>query len=206
VPEHQPPSGRTSTDRPLLLDLFSGAGGAAMGYARAGFHVFGVDKDPQPHYPFEFHRGDAIHALYVVLAGDFEPDVIHASPPCQAYSDLQKQNKRDYPALIEEVRELLEDTGLPYVIENVDGAPLRDPVTLCGTMFPGLRVIRHRLFEANWPLVAPPHRRAGIRSCSPTTSARPTTGSSTRTPRSCRSQAAVTARSSTPATRWASAG
>jgi DNA (cytosine-5)-methyltransferase 1 len=85
---------------------------------------------------------------------------VHASPPCQAWSDLQKQNKREYPDLIGPTRELLDAwlwDGVPYVIENVEGAPLRSPVTLCGTGFPGLRVIRHRQFETNWPLAQPPH-------------------------------------------------
>lgn len=132
--------------RPKLLDLFCGAGGAAMGYHRAGFDVYGVDIDPQPNYPFWFQRGDA---LTFDLSGF---DAIHASPPCQGYSDLQKQNKRLYPKLIEPIRDRLVETGLPYVIENVEGAPLIDPITLCGTMFPGLRVLRHRLFETRWTI------------------------------------------------------
>jgi DNA (cytosine-5)-methyltransferase 1 len=145
---------------PRLLDLFCCAGGAARGYASAGFQVMGIDIEPQPNYRFDFVQKDAIEHLGQLLrfprylAGI---DAIHASPPCQAYTDLQKQNKRDYPDLIGPVRELLDATGLPYVIENVDGAPLRDPVVLCGTMFPGLRVLRHRLFETNWPLTQPPH-------------------------------------------------
>lgn len=76
----------------------------------------------------------------------------------RAYCDLQKQNKREYPDLIEPVRERLHETGIPYVIENIDSAPLRDPIMLCGTMFPGLRILRHRLFESNVPIEAPtPH-------------------------------------------------
>ena len=143
-------------DRPRLLDLFCGAGGAAMGYRRAGFDVVGVDIAPQPNYPFEFVQGDAIEFLErMVAGGTFEwkgPglfDAVHASPPCQAYSDLQKRTRREYPRLIEPVRELLRTWGLPYVIENVDGAPLIAPVVLCGTQFPGLRVLRHRLFETS---------------------------------------------------------
>lgn len=165
-----------------LLDLFCGAGGAAMGYHRAGFEVIGVDKDPQPNYPFEFIRMDAVEAVECLLnaglntpAGGFQGwagywqlcdfDVIHASPPCQARSDLQRQSKRDYAELVPPTRRALVQTGLPYVIENVEGTPddpeaaLIDPIMLCGTMFPGLRVIRHRLFESNVPLTAPPHPR-----------------------------------------------
>ena len=159
--------------KPRLLDLFCGAGGAAMGYARAGFEVVGVDIEPQPNYPFEFHRADATAMRQDALEGCWHEsysrsalpgmldvclgrfDAIHASPPCQAYSDLQNQNKREYPDLVGRVRALLEATGLPYVIENVPEAPLVDPIILCGTMFDGLRVIRHRGFEANWPLMAP---------------------------------------------------
>jgi DNA (cytosine-5)-methyltransferase 1 len=133
-----------------------------MGYHRAGFDVVGVDIEPQSNYPFEFVRADALLYLRRIRSrGEVgrwtEYDAIHASPPCQAYSDLQKQNKREYPDLIDSTRELLKATGLPYVIENVEGAPLHDPVTLCGTMFPGLRVIRHRLFEANFPIATPVH-------------------------------------------------
>jgi DNA (cytosine-5)-methyltransferase 1 len=142
--------------RPRLLDLFSGAGGAAVGYHRAGFDVVGVDIKPQPHYPFEFHQGDALQPFYANTKGF---DAIHASPPCQGYSDLQRQNKREYPLLIEFVRELLRATGLPYVIENVETAPLLNPIVLCGTMFEGLRVLRHRKFESNLRLVAPAHGR-----------------------------------------------
>ena len=144
-----------------LLDLFCCAGGIAEGYARAGFDIVGVDAVPQPRYPFAFSQDDALIALRAVLRdGRYRGvtfDVIHASPPCQAYSDLQKQNGRNYPDLIGPVRERLGATGLPYVIETVEGAPLNDPVVLCGTMFPELRVIRHRLFESNVPLSAPEH-------------------------------------------------
>lgn len=127
-----------------------------MGYHRAGFDVVGVDITPQPRYPFEFHQGDALTLDLDFLA---EFDAIHASPPCQAYSDLANRNgnAHEWPRLIEPVRAMLDETGLPWVIENVEGAPLIEPVVLCGTMFPGLRVIRHRLFESNIPLDAPPH-------------------------------------------------
>jgi DNA (cytosine-5)-methyltransferase 1 len=144
--------------RKRLLDLFCCAGGAAVGYHRAGFDVVGVDIDPQPNYPFEFIQADAL-TLDDAFLRSF--DAIHASPPCQSYSDLAKRNKNahKWPRLVEPVREMLEDTGLPYIIENVEGAPLIDPVILCGTMFPELRVIRHRLFEANFPLSVPAHGR-----------------------------------------------
>ena len=129
-----------------------------MGYHRAGFDIVGVDIDPQPNYPFEFIRADAL-TLDDAFLKSF--DAIHASPPCQSYSDLAKRNRNahKWPRLVEPVREMLAQAGLPYIIENVEGAPLVDPVTLCGTMFPELRVIRHRLFEANFPLSVPPHGR-----------------------------------------------
>ena len=139
-----------------ILDLFCGAGGAAVGYARAGFEVVGVDIYPQPNYPFDFIEADALGLLLLPSFLDGF-DAVHASPPCQAYSDLQRRTRRTYPDLIGPVRERLEATGLPWVIENVDGAPLRDPVVLCGTMFPGLRVLRHRLFETSFPVAQPRH-------------------------------------------------
>lgn len=125
-----------------------------MGYHRAGFTVVGVDIDPQPHYPFEFIRSDVM-SLDPAWMADF--DAIHASPPCQGYSVLARRTGTGHlwAKLIDPVRSLLDETGRPYVIENVVGAPLRSPVILCGTMFEGLRVIRHRLFEANLPIAAP---------------------------------------------------
>jgi DNA (cytosine-5)-methyltransferase 1 len=142
---------------PLLLDLYCKAGGAAMGYHRAGFDVVGVDIEPQSRYPFEFVQGDAIE--YVRKHG-MEFDVIHASPPCQAYSVASKSHngKADsHPDLVGPTRKALQQTGRHWVIENVVGAPLDNPVTLCGTMFDGLRVLRHRLFESSVALTAPPH-------------------------------------------------
>lgn len=132
--------------KPRLLDLFCGDGGAAIGYALAGWDVYGVDIRPHPRYPFWFMRGDA---LTFPLDGF---DAYHASPPCQAYSVMKSLKKaREHPKLIEPIRERLAATGKPYVIENVPGAPLIDPLTLCGSMF-DLRshrgyLRRHRLFE-----------------------------------------------------------
>lgn len=137
----------------VLLDLFCGAGGAARGYADAGFIVVGVDIAPQPHYPYTFHQADALD--YLSRHGP-EFHAIHASPPCQGYSRMNHIHKRTYPMLITPVRRLLIGTGRPYVIENVEGAPLRNPITLCGAMF-GLQVIRHRIFESNRPITAPVH-------------------------------------------------
>src|ERR1039458_774731 len=141
---------------PRLLDLFCCAGGAATGYSKAGFDIVGVDINPQPNYPFAFVQTDAMN-LDPKFISTF--DAIHASPPCQSYSDLAKRNGNAdaWPRLIDPVREVLERSGLPYIIENVEGAHLRNPIVLCGTMFKGLRVIRHRLFETNFPILTPKH-------------------------------------------------
>jgi DNA (cytosine-5)-methyltransferase 1 len=142
--------------KPRLLDLFCCAGGAGTGYSRAGFDVVGVDIKPQPNYPFPFIQTDALN-LDPKFISTF--DAIHASPPCQSYSDLAKRNGNAdaWPRLIDPIRDVLVDSGLPYIIENVEGAPLRNPIVLCGTMFKGLRVLRHRLFEANFPILTPKH-------------------------------------------------
>lgn len=144
-----------------ILDLFCGGGAAADGYVRAGHEVSGVDIAAQPCYPYEFIRMDAIDVL---MNSDipYRFDVIHASPPCQPYSKhVTSQSSpwndtkgKDEESLIPMVRWLLERTGKPFVIENVVGAPLHDPVTLCGSMF-GLDIPRHRLFETNWGMDAP---------------------------------------------------
>jgi len=149
---------QSASRKPKLLDLFCCAGGAGIGYSRAGFDVVGVDIKLQPSYPLEFLRADAL-ALYPSFVASF--DAVHASPPCQSYSDLAKRNANAdaWPRLVEPVREMLIRSGLPYVIENVDGAPLVNAVVLCGTMFPELRVLRHRLFEANFAIVPPPHKK-----------------------------------------------
>jgi DNA (cytosine-5)-methyltransferase 1 len=151
-----------SSRRPRILDLFCGAGGAAMGYHRAGFDLVGVDIAPQPNYPFAFVQVDALDYLAEHGRGYH---AIHASPPCQAYSDLKYRTGADYPDLVGRTRELLEAAGQPYVIENVEGAPLVDPVVICGSSL-GLGVAnrqlrRHRLFETNWPLLVPPCAHAG---------------------------------------------
>lgn len=152
-----PPKPERAAAKPRLLDLFCGAGGAAMGYHRAGFEIVGVDIEPQPNYPFEFIQADALWFMERMVYPDWafnrhlaDFDAIHASPPCQRWS-AKTRDKGRHPDLITPLRPLLEDTGLPYVIENVEGAPLLDPITLCGSMF-GLRVRRHRLFETNGPI------------------------------------------------------
>jgi DNA (cytosine-5)-methyltransferase 1 len=126
-----------------VLDLFCGGGGAGMGYANAGCQVTGVDHLPQPRYPFDFIQADALE--YLRDCGQ-EYDFIHASPPCQAYSVTKSLHDNTHSDLIEPTRELLVASVNPYVIENVPGAPLVNPLMLCGTMF-DLGVIRHRLFE-----------------------------------------------------------
>jgi len=140
--------------KPKLLDLFCGAGGAAMGYHRAGFEVVGVDIKPQKNYPFEFHQGDA---MTWPLEGF---DAIHASPPCQGYSRLRHLpwlKGRNYPLLIDPMRERLQGQAAPWVMENVEDAPLAG-VMLCGLSF-GLPVYRHRLFETSAFMWGLPHER-----------------------------------------------
>lgn len=143
---------------PKLLDLFCCDGGAAVGYARAGWEVVGVDIAPHPRYPFEFHQADA---LTYPLEGF---DAIHASPPCQRYSVSRHTHSHVHPDLVAPTRARLLASGLPYVIENVIGAPLRAPIMLCGTMFDmtiedgdgtPLFLARHRLFESNVWLTIP---------------------------------------------------
>lgn len=148
-----------ASNRPRLLDLFSGAGGAAVGYSLAGFKVTGVDIVAQPHYPFEFILSDALALLSDKSWFADEFDAVHASPPCQRYSYMaacRPELAESYPDLIAPLREFLNDTGLPWVIENVPPAPLKDPVMLCGQMF-GLELYRHRMFEANFDITVPSH-------------------------------------------------
>lgn len=139
-----------------ILDLFCGGGGASWGYHLAfpDAEIVGVDIKPQPNYPFEFVRWDALDFLRTFGAAGY--DLIHASPPCQAFSITanlaRAQGKKASDVdLLTPIRPMLQATGKPYIIENVKGAPMQDPLTLCGSMF-GLRVRRHRLFESNVPL------------------------------------------------------
>lgn len=154
--------------KPRLLDLFCGGGGAAMGYHRAGFEVVGVDINPQPRYPFVFHQADALDVLddglslgWLLQLGH-GVDAIHASPPCQRYTIAQnaRKNADAHPDLVEPVRGCLRALGLPYVIENVKGAPMDNPVELCGVSFglgsDGFELRRHRLFECSFPVMVPP--------------------------------------------------
>ena len=155
--------------RPRLLDLFCGAGGASMGYHRAGFEVVGVDIKPQPHYPFEFHLGDA---LTYPLEGF---DAYHASPPCQGYSataNLKWLVDKEYPLLILPTRMMLQSTMKPYVIENVKRARIgckqlesrgisehgMDAGLLCGCMF-DYPFYFQRLFETNFLWWQPIHNK-----------------------------------------------
>lgn len=158
--------------KPRLLDLFCGAGGASVGYERAGFTVVGIDIEPQPHYPFSFVQADAMEVLATLAGSDASYrahgpfDVVHASPPCQDHSSLSAVTGKDHGTgwMLEATVERLKEWGGVWVVENVVGAPLsKQPdifgtfgVELCGTMF-GLKVLRHRLFQSSVPLVAPPH-------------------------------------------------
>jgi DNA (cytosine-5)-methyltransferase 1 len=142
------------TDPLRCLDLYSGGGGAARGYQLAGFHVTGVDHRPQPRYVGDaFVQADAID--YCLQYGHLF-DFVHASPTCQRYSVTKSLHANEYPDLVPATRDALIATGRPYVIENVVGAPLREPVMLCGQMF-GLALYRHRLFECSFFLLSPPH-------------------------------------------------
>jgi DNA (cytosine-5)-methyltransferase 1 len=150
-----------SSDRPLLYDVFCGAGGATRGYQEAGFRVVGVDNRPQPRYCGDgFIQLDAFEFFAQVARGEFpQPAAYHCSPPCQAYTSLGSLHKdKTYPDLLAPTRDALVSTGKPWVIENVVGAPLRGYVQLCGAMF-GLRVYRHRRFESPCFFFQPRHPR-----------------------------------------------
>lgn len=144
--------------RPRALDLFSGAGGAAMGLHRAGFDVVGVDVKAQPRYPFDHHVGDAM--TWPLDGYDF----IWASPPCQRYSMACRNagTAHKHPDLLPGTRVRLLASGTPWAIENVPGAPMRADALLCGTMF-GLPLVRHRLFETSFaiPDLMPQCRHTG---------------------------------------------
>jgi DNA (cytosine-5)-methyltransferase 1 len=145
---------RPATTKPICLDLYCGAGGAAMGYSRAGFHVIGVDTESQPNFPFTFYQANALH----ILIPEFV-DFVHASPICKGFLKFNTPNaNRNYPNEIPDIRRKLEESGKPFIIENVVGSPLRNPILLCGTFF-GLKTARHRLFESNYFLMSPPHLR-----------------------------------------------
>ena len=130
-------------NKPRLLDLFCGAGGASMGYHRGGFEVVGVDIESQPHYPFEFHQADA---LTYPLDGF---NAYHASPPCQAYTRAFSPllgYRKEHPDLLAKTRDYLAATGKPFVLENVPLAPMFNYIKLNGTQF-GLKTKKERLFE-----------------------------------------------------------
>lgn len=140
--------------RPKLLDLFCCAGGAAMGYHQAGFDVVGVDHKPQRKYPFAFIQADVLSLDRRFLRWF---DAIHASPPCQKHTNISNVSGKQHTHVdrIPETRAMLEDSELPWVMENVPGAPLINPFMLCGTMFglgtsDGAELRRHRHFETNW--------------------------------------------------------
>lgn len=149
--------------RPRLLDLFCGAGGAAMGYARAGFDIVGVDITPQPRYPFTFVQADVFELLTGGITDWTGIDAVHASPPCHGHSSLASihGDRNNTNWMLGAIRERLETSGLPWVIENVPGAPMPGAITLCGTEF-GLTALdsddvtlylkRHRLFESSVPI------------------------------------------------------
>ena len=140
-----------------VIDLFCGSGGASMGIRQAAFskEIVGVDIVGQPNYPFDFILGDAMDIHMSVLRSF---DFIWASPPCQAFSKAARQHRdrgKEYPDYISATRAMLKESGVPYVIENVEHAPLDNYIFLCGTMFPELRVIRHRIFECSFPFEFP---------------------------------------------------
>jgi DNA (cytosine-5)-methyltransferase 1 len=146
-----------------LLDLYCGGGGASQGYSQAGFHVTGVDIVQRKDYPFNFIKYDVLQLFKDKPLEWFQQfDLIHASPPCQAYSitgALAKAQGREISKIdhVDDVRDFLDTTGVDYVIENVVGSPLRQDAILCGSSF-GLKVRRHRIFEATFPISSPPCR------------------------------------------------
>lgn len=130
------------------LDLFCGAGGASMGLYQAGFEVVGVDFQYQPNYPCKFLEDDVFN-LELEWIRKF--DFVWASPPCQMFTAYARNNEHvgKYPDLIGDVRKLLKNAEVWWVIENVPGASLRNYIKLCGSSF-GLDIRRHRIFESNF--------------------------------------------------------
>jgi DNA (cytosine-5)-methyltransferase 1 len=144
--------------KPRIVVFFSGQGGACKGLENAGWEVWAQDIARQPRYlnPARFTQGDAIADFWKMLRL-IRPHAVGGSPPCQKWTLAQRIQALEHPDLITPFRELCLESGLPYYIENVEGAPLKDPVLLCGTMFPGLNTRRHRLFESNVKLWVPEH-------------------------------------------------
>lgn len=143
--------------RPLIIDGFCKAGGAAMGYYRAGFDVLGIDIEPQPNYPFEFVQGDVFSVLPWLLANR-KPAAVHLSPPCHDHSALLSLQETGHGTgwMLVAARGLAQCLDVPYVIENVERAVMVNPITLCGSSF-GLGVRRHRKFETSWAVgLTPP--------------------------------------------------
>ena len=148
-----------------LLDVYCGVGGSAKGYEQAGFkaeNIVGVDYYPMPNFPYTFVEG--VHAVEYIREHGHTFDFIHASPPCQAYSWAAKRWKKVIRRdLVKPTRDALIATGKPYVIENVAAAPLINPIRLCGLMFGATatlehpKILRHRIFESNIPLIEPVH-------------------------------------------------
>lgn len=152
--------------RSVLIDLCCKAGGASKGYADAGFRVVGIDNEPQPQYPYEFVQAD-IRELTAADLLAYDPVAVVGSPPCKMHTVMRRLAHRHHVDLIPDTRALMQATGLPYVIENVPGAPLIDPITLCGSMF-GLPVRRHRLFElGGWAVGQPACRHTEQEASSP---------------------------------------
>lgn len=158
-------------NRPRILDLFSGAGGSAVGYHRAGFDVVGVDINPQPNYPFEFVQADALSILrgmrdYPTFSGEmWRPGyfaAIHASPPCTDHTELWSAHREGGTGwMLAATLDLIQEIGLPYVVENVPGAPMPGAFTLCGRSL-GLGALRrHRRFVSSHFMLVPPCGCAG---------------------------------------------
>lgn len=158
--QQHPAAGAAHHHRPLLLDLYCGAGGAAVGYHRAGFEVIGVDVEPQPNYPYEFVKLDALGLLAdpdgIAVFGRFltQFDAIHASPTCQRKARVTawRGNREHHPNTLTPTLAALRASTIPWVVENVPEAAdeMRADYLLCGTQF-GLPIQRHRIFErGNW--------------------------------------------------------